>query len=185
MTPDSHTLRRALAAVALATFAACAVADPKLPVEIAPGVVVARLAFGIISQDADGREKFVEAREVPATEGQVFGWLAEVRGEPRVVRWEERLTLPAKPASWGDVADDPGVTISADGRTATVRGEDALEEGVLSRFAWALTDGDPAGDYRLELSMGGRLVGRFTFHVAVPVRAGSIVVLRERPRTAG
>jgi hypothetical protein len=164
---------------------AIAQAPPTLPLTVAPGVSVVRAAFGIISRSAAGDEKFVEATEVPAVEGQVFGWVVEIAGDPESVRWEEQLTLPRRPASWGGLEDDPDVVISPDGRSATTHGRETPEGGVLSRFVWALSAGDPPGDYLLEVAIEGKLVASVRFHVAVTVQGGSLVVLAARPRDPG
>jgi hypothetical protein len=149
---------------------------PQLPLTVAPGVTVTRVAFGIITTAPDGEERFVETHDVPAVDGQVFGWVAEVQTDRRSVRFEEHLRLPAPPASWGDAENDPDVLISNDGRSALARGEEAVEGGTVSRFFWSLADGDPAGEYELEVEIEGRTVGHFKFRVPVAVREGAMIV---------
>jgi hypothetical protein len=141
--------------------------------------VIKRARFGILETDATGEESFVPTREVPAEDGQAFGWVIEVDTTRPSLHWQEHLRLPAPPEDWGDAATDPDVLISADGRSVVAQGNDLVEDGELSRFYWALAPGDPAGEYVLDIAVEGKAVGHFAFHVPTTVREKAILVRQE------
>jgi hypothetical protein len=151
-------------------------AAPRLPMRIGPDLVIKRVQFGILETSAEGEDRFVPANEVPAEDGQVFGWVIEIETSRESLHWQEYLKLPRPPADWGDAAEDPDVLISKDGKSAVAQGEDAVEDGELSRFYWSLAAGDPAGDYELDLAVEGRPVAHFTFRVPAPVQEKAILV---------
>ena len=156
-------------------------AAPRLPMRIGPDLVIKRVQFGILETTAEGDDRFVPATEVPAEDGQVFGWILELETSRESLHWQEYLKLPRPPADWGDAAEDPDVLISKDGKSAVAQGEDLVEDGELSRFYWSLAAGDPAGDYELDLAVEGRPVAHFTFRVPAPVQEKAILV-RDLPR---
>jgi hypothetical protein len=164
-------------------------AAPRLPMRIGPDLVIRRVQFGILETVPDGDDKFVPANEVPAEDGQVFGWIVEIETTRESLHWQEYLRLPRPPADWGEAATDPDVLISKDGKSAVAQGEDLVEDGELSRFYWSLAAGDPEGDYELDLAVEGRPVANFTFRVPAPVQEKAILVRdgthRDRARRAG
>jgi hypothetical protein len=160
-------------------------AAPRLPMRIGPDLVIKRVQFGILETSADGEDRFVPANEVPAEDGQVFGWVVEIETSRESLHWQEYLKLPRPPADWGDAAEDPDVLISKDGKSAVAQGEDPVEDGELSRFYWSLAAGDPAGDYELDLAVEGRPVAHFTFRVPTPVAEKAILVRNLTHRDRG
>ena len=156
-------------------------AAPRLPLRIGPDLVIKSAQFGILQSSAEGEDRFVAANEVPAEDGQVFGWVVAVETTRESLHWQEYLKLPRPPADWGDAGDDPDVLISKDGKGAVAQGEDLVEDGELSRFYWSLAAGDPAGDYQLDLAVEGRPVAHFTFRVPAQVQEKAILV-RNAPR---
>ena len=155
--------------------------SPHLPVRIAPDVVVRRAQFGILESGAGGDDRFVPAQELPAEDGQVFGWVLEVDTSRPSLHWQEHLRLPRAPADWGEAANDPDVLISSDGKTVVAQGEDLVEDRELSRFYWSLAAGDPAGDYELDLAVEGKPVAHFTFSVPRAVHEKAMLVSQPPP----
>ena len=155
-----------------------------LPLRIAPDLVVKRAEFGVLETGSDGEERFAAAAELPAEEGQVFGWVVEVETSRNSVRWQEHLRLPGPVTDWGDVESDPDVVLSHDGRSALAQGEDLVEDGKLSRFYWSLASGDPAGGYELDLAIEGHPVAHFAFRVPQTVREKALLV-RHSERAPG
>jgi hypothetical protein len=149
---------------------------PRMPVEVAPGVVVKSAEFGVLEVGEDGAERFVRTREVPAVDGTTFGWVLQVQTDRESLRWQEHLKLPKAPADWGDAVDDPDVLISKDGTDVVAQGEDLVEDGELQRFYWTLAPGDPAGDYVLDVVVEGRPVAQFRFRVPLPVQETPMLV---------
>ena len=151
-------------------------AAPRLPLRVGPDLVIKRVQFGILKSAANGDDRFVPSIEVPAEDGQVFGWIVTIETSRDSLHWQEYLRLPRPPADWGEAASDPDVLISKDGQSAVAQGEDPVEDGELSRFYWSLAAGDPAGEYQLDLAVEGRPVAHFTFRVPAPVQEKAILV---------
>jgi hypothetical protein len=154
---------------------------PRLPLRIAHDLTVTGVRFGILKTDASGEDQFVATDEVPAVDGQVFGWVVDVSTSRASIRWQEHLRLPAPPTDWGDAANDPDIQISKDGRSVAALGEDDVEDGSLSRFYWSLASGDPGGYYELDVAIEGKAVAHFRFHVATPVQEQSLLVRARAP----
>jgi hypothetical protein len=160
-------------------FAFRPAAAPRLPLRIAPDVVIRRAQFGVLETNADGDERFMPMTEVPAEDGRVFGWVLAVETSRESLRWQEHLQLPRAPLDWGDAATDPDVLISKDGRSVVAQGDDLVEDGELSRFYWTLAPGDPQGDYELDVAVEGKAVAHFTFRVPAAVHEKAILVRAE------
>lgn len=152
-----------------------------LPLRIAPDLVVKRAEFGRLETSASGEEHFTAATDLPADDGQVFGWVVEVETPRSTLRWQEHLRMPGPAGDWGDVESDPDVVLSEDGRSALAQGEDLVENGELSRFYWSLASGDPAGAYELDLAIEGRPIAHFVFRVPTTVREKAILVRYRAP----
>lgn len=148
----------------------------RLPLRIAPDLVVKRVEFGRLETSPSGEEHFTPATDLPPDDGQVFGWVIEVDTSRSALRWQEHLRMPGPAGDWGDVESDPDVVLSEDGRSALAQGEDLVENGELSRFYWSLASGDPAGAYELDLAIEGRAVAHFVFRVPTTVREKAILV---------
>jgi hypothetical protein len=146
------------------------------PVRIAPDLVVRKAEFGKLDADGNGDEHFSAVDVLPPDSGQVFGWILTLDTHRRSVHWQERLRLPKPPADWGDAASDPDIVISKDGRSAMSEGEESVEQGEVQHFYWALAEGDPPGDYQLDVAIEGKPVAHFVFTVPATVQEKSMLV---------
>jgi hypothetical protein len=159
-------------------------ATPRLPLRVGADLVIKRAQFGILMSTPGGEDDFVPTKEIPAEDGQAFGWVVEVDTTRASLHWQEHLRLPGPPADWGDAATDPDIVIAADGRSVVAQGDDLVEDGELSRFYWALAPGDPAGDYEMDIAVEGKPVGHFAFRVPATVREKAILVRNGAERGA-
>jgi hypothetical protein len=178
---------QAPAAHALASLSSLfhpAAATLSMPLRIAPDVLVKRAQFGLLETTPDGEERFTPTTDVPAEDGQTFGWVLEIQTRRESLHWQEHLRLPRPPVDWGDAADDPDILISKDGKSVAAQGEDTVEDGELSRFYWSLAPGDPGGDYELDVAVEGKSVAHFRFRVPATVQEKPILVRRDLPRAA-
>jgi hypothetical protein len=123
--------------------------------------------FGIWTTDAGGQEYFVPVTEVPNVEDQTYGWRVWVGESKEPVKWAESLTMPVAPDSWGGVEEEPNVTISPDGRTATTAGESEPEDGYVSN-TWYVAEGDPLGEYEISVQLTGGRRQTFKFQLVEP-----------------
>ena len=160
-------------------------ATPRLPLRVGADLVIKRAQFGILKSTPGGEDDFVPSKEIPAEDGQAFGWVVEVDTTRASLHWQEHLRLPGPPADWGDAASDPDIVIAADGRSVVAQGDDLVEDGELSRFYWALAPGDPAGEYEMDIAVEGKPVGHFAFRVPAPVHEKAILAHHEVGRSAG
>ena len=119
--------------------------------------------FGVIKVDANSQPHFVETQRVPNIEGQGYGWIVRDNID-RPIRWVERLTLPAAPASWGEAGHNSTVVISKDRRTATTTVDVVPGNSPIMHF-WGVAPGDPVGVYHIQLSIGGTDPVSFEFEV--------------------
>jgi hypothetical protein len=129
---------------------------------IAPDLAVEDVAFGVGHEGNDGSRELIETRSIPLVPGQLYGWRLALRTGRDHVRVREELTLPARPATWGDAVTAPRATIAPDGRHVVVEEETALRRA--TRF-WSIDPGDPRGKYRMRLYVEGVLIGEATFVV--------------------
>jgi hypothetical protein len=122
------------------------------------------IQFGIWVPDEDGAMRFKATADVPNDEDQMYGWRVRVVESEESVKWIETVTLPEAPESWEGVEDDPNVTISEDGRTATTVGADIPDGGYLEN-AWFVSFDDPPGDYLMTVEMSDGRSATFTFRL--------------------
>ena len=120
-----------------------------------PHVAASVVELGII--DAQGN--FIESDVVPLAIGQEFGWRLHIddRAEHR---WREVMTAPAAPREW--IGDD--LTVAACGTQGITERTETPRGGVLSH-GWAITEGDPAGPYSIQLFLDDELVETLRFVV--------------------
>jgi hypothetical protein len=156
---------------------------PTLPLRIAPDLVVRRIRFGILKNDASGDDTFIAADVLPAEDGINYGWIADIETTRTSVRWQERLTLPKPSDDWGDVESDDGVIISRDGRTALSTGDELIDDGQLRHVNWLLGMGDPPGTYVMDVGIEGHPVAHFEFKLDHAVHEKPLLV--RYPRHTG
>lgn len=127
-------------------------------------VAAEEIQFGIWVPDEQGVLRFKATAEVPNEEDQAYGWRVRVAESEDTVKWIETVTLPEAPESWEGVEEDPSVTISDDGRTATTVGI-AVPDGGYLENAWYVAIGDPPGEYEMSVELSDGRQASFTFRL--------------------
>jgi hypothetical protein len=122
------------------------------------------IQFGIWLPDDDGALRFKATADVPNEEEQAYGWRVRVAESEQAVKWIETVTLPEAPESWKGVEDDPNVMISDDGRTATTFGI-AVPDGGYLGSTWAVSFGDPPGEYEMSVELSDGRQASFVFRL--------------------
>ena len=125
------------------------------------------IEFGIWLPDEDGAMRFKATADVPNEEDQSYGWRVRVAESEHAVKWIETVTLPEAPESWEGVEDDPNVIISDDGRTATTVGI-AVPDGGYLGSTWAVSLGDPLGEYEMTVELSDGRQASFVFRLGEP-----------------
>ena len=128
------------------------------------------IEFGIWAWDAAEIPHFVPTNDVPNIEDQPYGWRIQLKESDQPITWTEVLTLPKAPLSWGGTADNPNITISNDGRTATTNGESAPTDGFIDNI-WSVAAGDPPGIYEISVKIDGDNSAVFRFRLGEPIVA--------------
>ena len=64
-------------------------------------IVVKKAEFGVLRTDKDGKVTFIPTTKVPLQEGKAYGWRIQLQGNIGELTWEEVLTLPKPPLTWG------------------------------------------------------------------------------------
>ena len=139
---------------------AIAAAVAATPTPAAPKVVDASFVFiqgGTVT----------ESNKVPLLPGEVcFEWRLRLDVFDALVKYTEVFILPAAPEIW-ETNPEAESDISADGLVSTTSNVDKLVDGWL-RHGWCVAEGDPLGDYRMEISIEGTLVHTFEFKLIEP-----------------
>ena len=130
------------------------------------------IQFGIWLPDEDGALRFKATADVPNEEDQSYGWRVRVAESEQAVKWIETVTLPEAPDSWEGVEDDPNVMISDDGRTATTVGI-AVPDGGYLGSTWAVSLGDPPGEYEMSVELSDGRQASFVFRLGEPADVAS------------
>jgi hypothetical protein len=130
------------------------------------------IQFGIWLPDEDGAMRFKATADVPNEEDQSYGWRVRVAESEQAVKWIETVTLPEVPDSWEGVEDDPNVMISDDGRTATTVGI-AVPDGGYLGSTWAVSLGDPPGEYEISVELSDGRQASFVFRLDEPADVAS------------
>lgn len=95
--------------------------------------------------------------------GSEFGWQMLNVSQGDNYNVVEVLTLPSAPELWS-VGDE--TLISEDRRQAFTRTQVRMGERLESR--WEITEGDPTGEYRLDIFVEGKLTKTHRFDVVEP-----------------
>jgi hypothetical protein len=108
--------------------------------------------------------EWVETRAIPQRSGLRFGWRMKLK-EPhgKYAQLIERLTAPQPPNTWGPL--EKRRLVSADRVVATVPNTLKVRDGWVHRANWLVSDGDPLGEYEMEVQVNGRLAARLFFTV--------------------
>ncbi len=102
--------------------------------------------FGLFNAMETGRPPFIPTPFVPLQEGQAYGWVIVVKTADKTVRWREEFTP------------------SGSGNAAVTEREVTLYNGAVYNSR-AIGKSDPAGTYRMRVSVNGQLVRTFEFRV--------------------
>jgi hypothetical protein len=130
------------------------------PATAAPAVLDARFVYVQAGSET-------ESNKVPLIPGEVcFEWQLKLDVPDSPVTFTEVFILPAAPKIW-EVEPELDNEISGDGTTSTTTDVAQLAGGWL-RHGWCVAEGDPLGDYRMEISIEGTLVHTFGFKLIEP-----------------
>ncbi len=107
----------------------------------------------------------------------LYGWTLQVQSSKPTVHWREEFHLPA-PAHWNTESSS---SVSADQRSCVTEGD--APAGLIGNV-WSVADGDPDGEYVMDVYVDGKFMRQFRFklshslgkaHMSVVSGAGAFV----------
>lgn len=123
-------------------------------VERSPELRVEQVEFGMFIPDEQGEPSFVATDSLVKRPGYGYGWRAKIDTTRPRLTMRERLSLPEAPQVWGI---NERVELSADRREATTTMLVTPRHGWVYN-AWWFTEGDPAGEYTIDVSLDGQQI---------------------------
>lgn len=126
-------------------------------------IVVKKAEFGVLRTEKNGKVTFIPTTKIPLQEGKAYGWRIQLQGYQGELTWQEVLTLPKPPLTWG-TDNGENFFLSPDGTKSVIQRTDLVKKGILSNF-WTVSPGDPAGKHILEVYAGKRRIATFKFEV--------------------
>lgn len=126
-------------------------------------IVVKKAEFGVLRNESNGKVTFIPTTKVPFQEGKVYGWRIQLQDYQGELTWQEVLTLPKPPLTWGT---DNGAHffLSPDGTKSVIKRTNFVKKGIVKNF-WTVSPGDPTGKHVLEVYAGKRRIATFKFEV--------------------
>lgn len=119
--------------------------------------------FTITVPNASGEPIVESTTLVPLLAGTCYDWHLRPGKVKGTVEVTEVYTLPAAPQTW-DLGEDSLAVISEDQRTATTPLSLTPQDGWIAG-GWCVSEGDPEGDYRIEVRAGDTVLETFEFEL--------------------
>ncbi len=104
-------------------------------------IIVKKAEFGVLRTEKNGKATFIPTTKVPYEEGKVYGWRIELQGYEGKLTWQEVLTLPKPPLTWG-TDNGEHFFLSPDGTKSVIKRTALIKKGVVNNF-WTVSSGDP------------------------------------------
>ncbi|MEO1430418.1 MAG: hypothetical protein AAFV71_15400 [Cyanobacteria bacterium J06633_8] len=129
-------------------------------------IIVKKAEFGVLRTDKNGKLILIPTAKVPYQEGKIYGWRIQLQGYEGKLTWQEVLTLPKPPLTWG-TDNGEHFFLSPDGSKSVIKRTDLIKKGIVNNF-WTVSSGDPEGLHVIEVYVGKRRIARFKFEVVKP-----------------
>lgn len=105
-----------------------------------------------------------ESNFVPLIPGNTcYSWVVKLDTDRESVQLKEVLILPSKPKTWGDVE---GMLLQHNNRVSVIQKEIKVENGTILN-SWCVSEGDPTGNYKIDVIVNGVLAKSFSFIVGL------------------
>ena len=129
-------------------------------------IVVKKAEFGILKTGKNRKSTFIPTTKIPLKEGQIYGWRILLEDFKGKLTWQEVLTLPKPPSSWG-TDNGEHFFLSPDGTKSVIKRTDLVKKGIVDNF-WTVSAGDPVGKHVIEVYAGKRRIATFNFELIRP-----------------
>lgn len=139
-------------------------ADPARAVEVLQSAFQTTFTYA-------GTEQRLDDHVVPLVPGDAcYTWWLQLPKDSKPLSVTERLVLPAAPAGWGDAAtdSDDGIEIEDEGKVAVSTFAPELDSEGWMHKGWCISEGDPVGHHRIEVTLDGALLTTYDFEVVKP-----------------
>ncbi|MCJ8282836.1 MAG: hypothetical protein MJK14_24280 [Rivularia sp. ALOHA_DT_140] len=124
---------------------------------------VKKAEFGILKTDKNGKVKLIPTTKIPLQEGTVYGWRIQLQEYQGKLTWQEVLTLPKPPLTWG-TDNGEHFFLSPDGTKSVIKRTDLVNKGMVNNF-WTVSSGDPTGKHVIEVYTNKHRIATFKFEV--------------------
>lgn len=129
-------------------------------------VVVKKAEFGRLKTGKNGKSTFIPTTKIPLKEGIIYGWRIHLQGYEGKLTWQEVLTLPKPPLSWG-TDNGKHFFLSPDGTKSVIKRTNFVKKGMVDNF-WTVSSGDPVGKHSIEVYAGKHRLATFRFELVRP-----------------
>jgi hypothetical protein len=140
-------------------FSKISIGQPDSPIPILES------SFYVGTRNAiDDELVWTKSNFVPSTpDNACYKWAIMLDTELSSISTKEIFILPSKPKSWGY---KEGMTLYQDSRVSVTEKVIEVDNGVINN-GWCVTEGDPTGDYKIEVYVNGVLAKSFNFTVGL------------------
>ena len=128
-------------------------------------IIVKKAEFGVLRTEGNGKTTFIPTNKVPFQPGKIYGWRIHVQDYQGKLTWQEVLTLPKPPLTWG-TDNGEHFFLSPDGTKSVIKRTNLVKKGIINNF-WTVSPGDPTGKHILEVYVGKRRIAIFKFDVVL------------------
>jgi hypothetical protein len=145
------------------SFSKISIGQPDSPIPI----ISSKFLVGI-RNSKDEEIAWAESDFVPLIpDKSCYSWEIQLDTELISVPTKEILILPETPKMWGrEEGAEGGQTLHHDNKISIVDKDIKVVDGIIDS-SWCVAEGDPIGDYRIEVYIKGVLAESFSFVVGL------------------
>jgi len=142
------------------SFTKISIGQPKSPISI----ISSKFYVGT-RHSKDEEFVWTESNFVQLTpDNSCYSWEIELDTYLVAIPTKEILILPETPKVWS--VDEGEQTLHHDNKISVLEGNIKVEDGIIAN-TWCVSEGDPAGNYKLEVYIKGVLLETFSFVVGL------------------
>ena len=145
------------------SFSKIAIGQPDSPIPI----ISSKFYVGIRESNKD-ELAWNESEFVPLIpDNSCYSWAIQLDTERVAIPIKEIFILPDKPKVWSyEKGDEGDQTLHNDNKISIKEKEIKVENGIISQ-TWCVAEGDPTGNYKIDVYIKGVLAESFSFMVGL------------------
>jgi hypothetical protein len=139
-------------------------------VQLSPGAVnsaaIEEAEFLVLIRGDNNDRRIFMSKIVPLVPDRVcYGWRIRLTGAKDIVKFKEVFSLPTEPRIWGGENDKYSTSSVEKNRKTTITEEFAPVRGGWISNMWCVANGDPEGQYSMDVHIDGVFLKRFDFEL--------------------